>query len=275
LPYDPSLKEAGTPEKDPLQKKTQVAQSIESVSARAFVWKSAAVTSTGNVRSHNEDSILELPAAGVWVVADGMGGHNAGDVASRMIVDSLATMTGAERPSAFVDEVETRLRDVNSRLYQHSLNNDTGVSGSTVVTLLAFDRFALSVWAGDSRVYRSRGGICEQVTRDHSEVQELVETGVISADSAEEHSASNVITRAVGGTENLYLDLELRELKHNDKFLLCSDGLYKEVPEADIGRHLAANDPEGACKALLKHALSGKGSDNVSIIVVQFLETRR
>lgn len=244
------------------------------ITQRPFAWKSAAVTSTGNVRTHNEDAILELPAAGLWVVADGMGGHNAGDVASRMVVDSLATTIPAQRPSAFADEVEARLREVNDRLYQHSISNDSGVSGSTVVALLAFDKFVLSLWAGDSRVYRSRAGVCEQVTRDHSEVQELVETGVISADSAEEHSASNVITRAVGGTEQLYLDLELRQLRHNDKFLLCSDGLYKEVPDADIGRHLAANDPEGACKALLKHALSGKGSDNVSIIVVQFLETR-
>ncbi|HKE46341.1 MAG TPA: protein phosphatase 2C domain-containing protein [Steroidobacteraceae bacterium] len=251
-----------------------MSQAIQSHTPPAFTWKSAAVTSTGNVRSHNEDAILELPAAGLWVVADGMGGHNAGDVASRMVVESLATVSATPQPSVFLDAVEDRLREVNLRLYQHSLNAETGVSGSTVAALLAFDRFALSVWAGDSRVYRSRGGQCEQVTRDHSEVQEMLDDGVVNAADAEQHSAANVITRAVGGMEQLYLDLELRELRHNDRFLVCSDGLYKEVSDDLIGRHLAGNDPEGACKALLKHALSGKGSDNVSIVVVQFLEVR-
>ena len=235
-----------------------------------FNWRSAAATSTGNVRSHNEDSILDLPAAGLWVVADGMGGHNAGDVASRMIVEALSAVTRRAPPSALLDEVEDRLREVNVKLFSSSLESDGGMSGSTVAALLAFDRHCVSIWAGDSRVYRSREGSLIQLTRDHSEVQELLDGGVLTAQSVTEHVSSNVITRAVGGSQELFLDLELRELRTNDRFLLCSDGLYRELPEADMAHHLTGNDPEGACRALLKQALAGACSDNVSAIVVQF-----
>ena len=235
-----------------------------------FTWRSAAVSSKGNVRSHNEDSILDAPGAGLWVVADGMGGHNAGDVASRMIVEGLAGVARRSPPSALLDEVEDRLREVNVNLFRSSLESGTGMSGSTVAALLAFERHCVAIWAGDSRVYRSRDGSFVQLTRDHSEVQELLDGGVLTAQNAGEHAASNVITRAVGGSQELFLDLELRELRNNDRFLLCSDGLYRELPEADMAHHLSGNDPEGACRALLKQALAGTCSDNVSAIVVQF-----
>jgi type VI secretion system protein ImpM len=239
----------------------------------AFTWRSAAATSKGNVRSHNEDSILELPSTGLWVVADGMGGHNAGDVASRMIVEGLAGVSRRSPPSALLDEVEDRLREVNGNLFKSALEGGNGMSGSTVAALLAFERHCVSIWAGDSRVYRNRDGSLTQVTRDHSEVQELLDGGVLTAQSAGEHAASNVITRAVGGSQELFLDLELRELRNNDRFLLCSDGLYRELPEADMAHHLSGNDPEGACRALLKQALAGACSDNVSAIVVQFTQS--
>jgi type VI secretion system protein ImpM len=239
------------------------------VAISAFTWRSAAVTAQGNVRTHNEDAVLELPAVGVWAVADGMGGHNAGDVASRMIVESLCGVARQDRPSELLDEVEDRLQAVNGQLYARSLT-DSGLCGSTVALLLAFDGFALAVWAGDSRVYRSRAGVLECITRDHSEVQAMVDEGMLDAREAGRHNGQNIITRAVGGAEVLYLDLELRELEHRDRYLICSDGLYKEVPDARLAAHLAANDPEGACRALLKEALAGECNDNVSIIVVEF-----
>jgi len=232
-----------------------------------FSWRSSAATSKGNVRGHNEDAVLERPEVGLWVVADGMGGHNAGDVASGMIVQALTTYMRGASPSAQFDAVEDRLREVNERLYRASLDNQAGMSGSTIVALLAFERHCLSIWAGDSRVYRSRDGALEQVTRDHSEVQELRDGG--HTDLAEA-TTSNVITRAVGGSQELFLDIELRELRNHDRYLLCSDGLYRELSDADMAHHLTGNDPEGACKALMKQALSGTCSDNVSVIVVQF-----
>jgi type VI secretion system protein ImpM len=232
-----------------------------------FSWRSSSATSTGNVRSHNEDALLERPDVGLWVVADGMGGHNAGDVASNMIVQSLSGLTRRASPSAQLDEVEDRLREVNRELYQASLDSQAGMSGSTIVALLALERYCLSIWAGDSRVYRSRDGSVEQVTRDHSEAQEMRDGGM--GDSPEALT-SNVITRAVGGSEELFLDIELRELRNHDRYLLCSDGLYRELSDADMAHHLTGNDPEGACKALMRQALSGACSDNVSVIVVQF-----
>src|SRR3954467_15673190 len=195
----------------------------------AFSWRSAAATSRGNVRGHNEDAILERPALGLWVVADGMGGHNTGDVASNMIVQALAGLAHHALPSAQLDEVEDRLRAVNETLYRESLDNQAGMSGSTIVALLAFERHCLSIWAGDSRAYRSREGALEQVTHDHSEAQELLDA---SGEQLPESMASNVITRAVGGAPELFLDIELRELRNHDRYLLCSDGLYKELSEA-------------------------------------------
>lgn len=138
-------------------------------SRTGFSWRCASATSKGNVRSHNEDSILDLSSCGLWVVADGMGGHNAGDVASRMIVEALAGFERRASPSELLDDLEDRLTEVNQRLYNESLVSDAGMSGSTIVALLAFERHCVSIWAGDSRVYRSRGGTIEQITRDHSE----------------------------------------------------------------------------------------------------------
>jgi serine/threonine protein phosphatase PrpC len=233
-----------------------------------FSWRSAAATSKGNVRGHNEDAVLDRPDLGLWVVADGMGGHNAGDVASSMIVQALAGFVQQASPSARLEEVEDRLRKVNNDLYRTSLDNQAGMSGSTIVALLALERHCLSIWAGDSRVYRSREGSLEQITRDHSEAQELLDGG---GPELPEVMASNVITRAVGGSPELFLDIELRELRTHDRYLLCSDGLYRELSDADMAHHLTGNDPEGACKALMKQALSGPCSDNVSAIVVQFV----
>jgi serine/threonine protein phosphatase PrpC len=181
-----------------------------------------------------------------------------------MIVESLASIEPRASPSAQLNQVEDRLLEVNDRLYRGSLESQAGMSGSTLVALLAFERHCLSIWAGDSRAYRSREGALEQITRDHSEEQEMLDGGSIEAVS------SNVITRAVGGSKDLFLDIELRELRNHDRYLLCSDGLYRELSGPDMAHHLLGNDPEGACKALMKQALSGKCSDNVSVLVVQF-----
>jgi serine/threonine protein phosphatase PrpC len=199
-----------------------------------------------------------------------MGGHAAGDVASRMIVEALCGVTRRERPSELLDDVEDRLCAVNSQLYRTAAAGKGGMCGSTVAVLLAFGGYCLSVWAGDSRIYRSRAGLLSCITRDHTEVQALLDEGVLDAAAAGQHGSQNVITRAVGGAQDLYLDLELRELQHRDRYLLCSDGLYKELADERLAAHLAANDPEGACRALLKEALGGVCSDNVSVAVVQF-----
>ncbi len=235
-----------------------------------FVWRSSSATSRGNVRSHNEDAILELPGAGLWVVADGMGGHSAGDVASRTIVEALCSVSRPQRLSGLLDDVEDRLRAVNERLHNSSLESGGRMTGSTVAALLASGSHCLSVWAGDSRIYRLRAGCFECVTRDHSEAQALLEAGLLDAASAVHHNAANVITRAVGAHAELYLDVELRRLQDQDRYLLCSDGVYKELNEIEMARLLSRDDPEKACQALIGAALSGTCSDNVSVAVVEF-----
>jgi serine/threonine-protein phosphatase Stp1 len=234
-----------------------------------FFWRSAAVTSTGNVREHNEDAVLELPNAGLWAVADGMGGHAAGDVASRMIVDALATLCACSRFSELVDTVEDQLTRVNERLFR--AGQQAGATrGSTVVVLLAFGRYCLSLWAGDSRAYRLRSGTLNCVTHDHSAAQALLDDRILEPNSPALQNVGHVITRAVGGAHRLFLDVELRELADQDRYLLCSDGLYRELSEQRIVLALDAADPYAACKSLLTQALSGACADNVSAVVVQF-----
>jgi len=234
-----------------------------------FRWTSASSSIVGKVRETNEDACLDMPAAGLWAVADGMGGHNAGDVASRMIAEALAGVRPMPRPSQFVDEVEDRLQQVNATLYRRSIDAlNGGLSGSTVAALLVFDRYALCLWAGDSRVYRCRGSVLEQITRDHSEVQEFAEGHALAGGPA-----PNVITRAVGGTEQLCLDVELRALRDGDQYLLCSDGLFKELSDAQIALTLARDEPRAACKHLIEQSLQGECADNVTVVTVQFRQT--
>lgn len=233
-----------------------------------FNWFSAAETAVGNVRTHNEDSILDLPTVGLWAVADGMGGHNAGDTASRMVVEALSAVSRHERLSLLVDEVEDKLQEVNAALRRTV--GGSGLSGTTVTVLLALRRHVLSLWAGDSRLYRSRGGQLEQLTRDHSDTQEMLDDGLISRDELAQREPSNVITRAVGGTEELFLDVEVSEIEPGDRYLLCTDGLYKELSSEDIGRHLAVRDPAKACRGLMRQALEGVCNDNISAVVVKF-----
>jgi serine/threonine protein phosphatase PrpC len=230
-------------------------------------WTSSSRSVTGNVRQVNEDACLELPAIGLWVVADGMGGHNAGDVASRAIVDALAEIHPSPRPGTFVDQIEDTLSRVNRVLYERSIDgSSSGLCGSTVAVLAVCGTYAVCLWAGDSRIYRRHDMSLEQVTRDHSELQEAVDNGTSGAADA---PAANIITRAVGGTIDLVLDMELREVGDGDSFLICSDGLYRELPDADLSAHLRLG-PEEACVSLVDQALRGACVDNVTAVVVAF-----
>ncbi len=191
-----------------------------------FTWNSACITDVGNRRKENQDACLDLPEAGLWVVADGMGGHQQGGVASHMLVDGLAEVTRRARFSEFVDEVEDRILAVNDRLVDLSERAEEPIIiGSTVVALLAFGAYCVCLWAGDSRIYLYRGGRLTQLTRDHSQVEEMLEQGAITREQAENHPSANVIDRAVGAERELHVDAELQLMRAGDRFLLCSDGL--------------------------------------------------
>ncbi len=232
-----------------------------------FEWVSHCITHVGRVREINEDACLDLPEQGLWVVADGMGGHDAGDVASRLVVDSLRDVGGYQRFSEFVDDVEQRLIAVNQSLVEQAQRIDAETTiGSTVVALLAYGRHCVCLWAGDSRLYRYRGGRLVQISRDHSEVEELIRRGVVSRQNAGNHQLANVITRAVGAAPELYLDAELNEIMHGDRFLLCSDGLNKEVSDREIRECMATPNSEKICETLVNLALSRGCRDNITVV---------
>lgn len=233
---------------------------------------SASLTDVGIVRSKNQDAVLDLPEIGLWVVADGMGGHQEGELASHLIVDSLSQTTKHHRLSEFVNEVEDRLRQVHVTLVDRAANRHTAVIGSTVAALLALWPFGVCLWAGDSRLYRYRDGQLEQISRDHSLVEELVDLGGLPREQAETHPNANVINRAVGADQELYLDAELLELRGADKYLICSDGLYKEVSPAEIAEHMKYGDATTICRTLVALALDRGAHDNVTVVVIKFDE---
>jgi serine/threonine protein phosphatase PrpC len=233
--------------------------------------RSASRTDKGNVRQVNEDSCVDLQAKRLWAVADGMGGHKGGDIASGMIADALRSVAREETPSQFLDAVEDAVTAVNERLCDMSAEREPGgVIGSTLALLMAFPRHCVVAWAGDSRVYRQRGAEFLQITFDHSEVEELIARGAITREQAKDHAASNVVTRAVGGARQLFLDVDLVELQAGDRFLVCSDGLYKELADSELSKQLTSGDVDTACQALVDEALRHECRDNVTAVVVEF-----
>jgi len=233
-------------------------------------WTSCAVTHTGFVRKHNEDAILDNREHGLWVVADGMGGHWGGDQASQTIVDAMADFSRQQDLSDNVADLEMRLKEANRTCMRTGARaGKKKVMGSTAALLFAHDPFCFFIWVGDSRVYRRRGNETKQMTHDHSLVQELVDSGKITAKEAESHPSGNVITRAVGVSHTLQMDLEFATSDPGDTYLLCSDGLYRHVSDEEIGEHLGMNNVNDATEKLLALALSRGGSDNISIAIAR------
>ena len=231
-------------------------------------WTTAAETHRGMRRQINEDAVLVRPEVGLWVVADGMGGHEAGDVASRMVTDALGSLDREQSLSRFVDDVDDTLIALNTKLRAHASENFEGrPMGCTIVALMAGGRVGVCLWAGDSRLYRLRRGELRQITRDHSPLEEAVDRGLMSAAEAAERPESSVITRAVGGQEELHLDIIVFEVEPDDVYLLCSDGLYRELENKEMLAILVASSVEESVDELLDCALERGARDNVSIVV--------
>ncbi len=238
---------------------------------RPIEWHCGARTDRGRVRELNEDALIARPDIRLWAVADGMGGHQVGDVASRIIVESLAESNGSLRLSTFVDEIEQKLRDANQRImhYASTMFEEGATMGSTLVSLLICGRVGVSLWLGDSRLYRLRNQQLTQITSDHSHVQELVRMGAITAEEAADHPQSNVITRAVGVDEEGLVDMAVFNVQMGDTFLLCSDGLHNTVDQQKIRMLLSRHDAQGAADALVAASLENGAPDNVSVIVIK------
>jgi len=247
--------------------KKTVVQMISS--ARSFVWSSASRTHVGKVRKLNEDSCLSLSEMGLWVVADGMGGHASGDVASQMVVNSLRLESAADDLNELVSEVCDRLQKVNQQLINIAALRHKRIIGSTVVILLAEENNCVCLWAGDSRIYRFRNHILQRLTRDHSQVEALIAQGIMNREQAEALPISSAITRAVGVGTHLQMDLGRFDVRSGDVFLLCSDGLNNEVGDDEIATLLGCCSVEKASSALVELALQRGARDNVTVTVVQ------
>lgn len=235
-----------------------------------LIWTSAHITDVGTRRKINEDSVLESPIQGIWAVADGMGGHAAGDYASQLITSRLRALNVRQRQiSEVVDEVDQAIEAVNHQLRLYAREKQMGTVGSTVVVMILSSRVGVCLWAGDSRLYRVREHQLERISSDHSLIQRLIDQGTLQESEAHLHPARNVITRAVGADEELALDCRLFDPLPGDSYILCSDGLYNEVDELDLCDLAAGLNPRDAADCMLTVALEGGADDNVSAIVVK------
>ena len=234
-----------------------------------FRWVSAARSDVGRVREHNEDACLQQPERACWAVADGMGGHAVGDLASGLIVDALSRLSASDTIARYLADARKRLLTVNQRLRQEAARRQVSVIGSTVVALFACDSYCGYLWAGDSRLYLYRDGHLRQLTRDHSQIEELKALGLLTEEEAVNHPAQHVITRAVGATDQLEFDTNTLAVADGDMFLLCSDGLSNELSAREMQAALIAADCDAACEALIEAALARGGHDNITAVVVR------
>ena len=228
---------------------------------------SAGRTDPGAVRLRNEDNLVERPDIGVWAVADGAGGHDAGDVASGLVRQELLQIPAGLAAPDVLGEVRARLARAHETLLARAEAPGGAVSATTVVVLIAGEGHFACLWAGDSRLYLLRCGALALITRDHSLVQEMVDAGTLAPEAAEGHPQSNVVTRALGAGE-LALDKVTDRLEPGDRFLLCSDGLSKVVPETEIAALLTEASAEAVVEGLLAAALARGARDNVTAVAV-------
>ena len=242
----------------------------ETTNKRPIRWKSVEKSHVGLVRETNEDAVLSLSEQQLWAVADGMGGHEAGNIASDMIVSALGSLEFTDSLNETVDRVEDCLIDVNHRILEYADSMlDGRTLGSTVVTLVIKGRVGVCLWAGDSRLLRYRNRQLVQLSRDHSQVEELVAQGQIAPEEAKNHPDASVITRAVGADAKIYIDIIEFNVQQGDIYLLCSDGLSNLVSNESIADTLASLPIEQAVDALIQEALKYGADDNVSVILVQ------
>jgi serine/threonine protein phosphatase PrpC len=239
--------------------------------AQKLWFRSTSATHPGAVRKLNEDSLLDSPLAGLWVVADGVGGHAAGDYASQTLVSGLGRIAPQQSAMDLLAAVRHQIDIANGNLQAYAVNEGIDITATTVAALLCFGQHYAAVWAGDSRIYLLRDSQLRLVTRDHTIVQELVSTGVITLEEAQRHPQRNVVTRAVGAAATVELEMAQDRVQPDDVFLLCSDGLGKVVSDVEIGNALQSMAGEAVPDYLVSVALDRGGPDNVTIIIVECL----
>jgi protein phosphatase len=241
------------------------------------------LTDVGRRRESNEDDFLLEPGRGVYAVADGMGGHAAGEIASHLAIETLQevlTRESAASETMSVDDAAAWLRDAvveaNRRICDSiRLHEERRGMGTTVVALVHSGQDAVVGHVGDSRLYLLRGSELNRMTSDHSWVNEQVKLGLMNDDTAQRHPMRNIVTRALGSRPDVLVDLTSMEIEPGDVFLLCSDGLNTMLSDDQIHAILVSHrrDPEGACRTLVEEANRHGGEDNVTVVVARVAET--
>jgi len=236
-------------------------------------WRIDAVATThpGLVRRVNEDSHLARDGDGLWVVADGMGGHAHGDWASNAVVQALESVAVPADFHAATHAVSDAIHSANRRIWSEAQRRGQQM-GSTAVALLIGGGCFAALWVGDSRIYVLRDGELHPLTRDHTQVQEMVDRGLITVEEARHHPRGHVLARAIGVGARLSVDVVTDDVLPGDLFLLCSDGLTGVVDDAAIARTLNGADKRAALDTLIAAAIDGGAPDNVTAILVGVAE---
>jgi len=228
-------------------------------------------TDTGKTRTSNEDCILCVPALGVALLADGMGGHSAGEVASRTAVDTVhAILKQTIRGVSPHERLETALQAAHSVIREkakHSIR--CRGMGTTFIGIIIENGYLHHAHVGDSRLYLLREQQLTAVTHDHSLLQEFIDQGLYSREEAEQKVSRNILTRALGLEPQVIIDYDYLKINKGDRFLLCSDGLYDMLSEHELGALLGrSHDVEGIALDMLELANARRSKDNVSVIVI-------
>lgn len=225
-------------------------------------FRSSSAIHIGRVRTKNEDACLEAADAGLWAVADGIGGQPKGDYASELVIGCLAAVSAQDSLVAYAEDIDAALLEVNRKLIREGRRLGCGVIGSTVALLLVNENRFVCLWAGDSRVYRLRGGQLMQINIDHS-AQNLIA-------NVPDGESPAALARAVGISEDFVLDAQVGTIRAGDRFLLCTDGLIKELDDGHIAAiMLRRKRVKNLSNDLVKAALKKGGRDNVAVVVVE------
>jgi len=226
----------------------------------------ASRTHIGNVRASNQDALLVCP--GLYGVADGMGGHKAGDVASRLAVDEVSRLLIDQKPDE--NTLARAIEQANRVIFREQAESfDLSGMGTTLTMIWEDQDRMLLGHVGDSRAYLLRGGEMEQISEDHSMVAEMVRKGLLTPEQAKCHPYRNVITRALGSEETVQVDVTLLDKQKGDVYLICSDGLSEYVSMPQMRDILLARPLEEAADLLLQLALDGGGRDNISLVIAE------
>jgi serine/threonine protein phosphatase PrpC len=227
-------------------------------------------THTGCVRSANEDSAVSLPRDGIWAVADGMGGHTNGQLASQTLARLVSETTAPDDLESACSAVADAIHAANAEIYAEAQSRGEQM-GSTIVALVMRERVFAVLWAGDSRAYLYREAKLHRLTHDHTQVQEMVDRGLLAPDEAADHPMSHVLARAVGVRPTLELDAISDAAQSGDIFLLCSDGVYNMVSDDELAAVLAASGRRST-ETLVNLCLERGAPDNVTLILVSAQE---